>query len=102
MAKKKQAAVAAEETPKPEPLSREKRVRRAFAAQARAVPALVEFTEPELDGFAALVNEDGTYDPEIKEKFRQLWVARRDRQRAEAAEANPQAAKVNQDPTPQS
>lgn len=92
MAKKKTAAEAAATEA---PLSREKRVRRAFAAQAHAVPTLVEFTEPELDGFAALVNDDGSYDPEIKEKFRQLWSARRDRQRAEAAQVNTDAPQAS-------
>lgn len=94
MAKKKQPELAADgEAPdgaatKAPKLDRERRVRRAWQTQARCAPALVEFTEAELDGFAALVNEDGSFDPEIKAKFQSLYLARRDRLRAEAAKVS--------------
>lgn len=73
------------------PLTRDQRLQRVFGSQCRAKPHVADFTEAELDGFAALVDEDGAYDPECGSKFAELWLAHGERRKTEAAAAAEQA-----------
>lgn len=77
-----QAADPPAEAPGAAGLSIERRVKRAFASQARASVVLSDFTEEELAAFAELVTPEGAFSIDIRDRFAELWLAHRARIKA--------------------